>query len=605
MTIKTILKSCSRAFPKHNGLAANFSLKPDSSNNSKGLVALLPYFRPYKKEIFFALLALLTTTLMVLFFGKSLKYLIDLGFVSKDSFWLNFTLLIFFVAVAVMAIAGYYRSSIVNSVCEKVVCDLRKQIYAHVISVSAEFFEITKAGDVISRLTLDTLNLYNFVSNSISFCLRNLLLFIGGMVFLFITSPKLTLISLTLIIFALVPIILMGRKVKSLSSQSQNALAAVSSRIEESISGIRTIQAYLCEEKEIRSFSAFVENALNSSLEKIRVRSMMVAFVISIAFGSIAVVIWFGSHDILQGKMTSGDLTSFVFYAVISATSLVSLSQIASQFQGASASAARILELLTISSPVLEVSNPENLPAKQPIQISFDSIIFAYPSCKNSPALKEVNFEILPGEKVAIVGQSGSGKSTIFQLLLRFYDVDEGRIKLNGKDIRELSLESLRQCFSYISQDCFIFSGTIFENITYVDKSITESEVLEIIEKNSALHFIKKLPEGMHSFVGEKGIKLSGGERQRIAIARAIIKNSPILLLDEATSALDNENEQSIIRTISQLAEGKTVITIAHRLSSIIAADKVIFIREGKVIDKGSHQDLVERSAVYRQMHDL
>jgi ATP-binding cassette subfamily B protein len=266
-----------------------------------------------KKEIFFALLALLNTTLMVLFFGKSLKYLIDLGFVSKDSFWLNFILLIFFVAVAVMAIAGYYRSSIVNSVCEKVVCDLRKQIYAHVISVSAEFFEITKAGDVISRLTLDTLNLYNFVSNSISFCLRNLLLFIGGMVFLFITSPKLTLISLTLIIFALVPIILMGRKVKSLSSQSQNALAAVSSRIEESISGIRTIQAYLCEEKEIRSFSAFVENALNSSLEKIRVRSMMVAFVISIAFGSIAVVIWFGSHDILQGKMTSGDLTSFVF----------------------------------------------------------------------------------------------------------------------------------------------------------------------------------------------------------------------------------------------------------------------------------------------------
>lgn len=573
-------------------------------SKSANLAALLPYFRPYIKEIVLALAALLTTTLMVLFFGKAIKYLIDYGFSTHDRFWLNLMVLIFFVAVLIMAVAGYYRSSLVNSVCEKVIADLRKKVYGHVISVSAEFFEITKAGDVISRLTVDTLNLYNFFSNSVSFCLRNSILFLGGVIFLFATSTKLTFISLVLIALAIVPIVIMGKIVKNLAHKSQNALSALSSRIEESVSGIRTIQSYLCEEKEIRNFGNFVDYALKASLEKIRIRSMMVASVIAVAFSAVTIVIWIGSHDVLQGIISSGDLSSFVFYAVISATSLVAISQIAGQFQSATASAARIFELLEISSPVIESQSPQTFPAKNLLKIKFEDVRFSYPSRKNSPILRNVNFEIIPGQKVAIVGQSGAGKSTIFQLLLRFYDVDSGIISLNDCDIRSLALSDLRQSFSYISQDCFIFSGTIFENIAYVDKSITEGDVAAIIDVNPALHFINNLPEKMHSYVGEKGIKLSGGERQRIAIARAIIKNSPILLLDEATSALDNQNEHSISRSITDFARDKTVITIAHRLTSIIDADKIFFIKDGEIMESGSHDELITLNGFYRRMQD-
>lgn len=581
--------------------------KPESRNDSgtKGFMALIPYFRPYKKEVFYALLALMTTTLMVLFFGKAIKYLIDFGFVSHDRFWLNIMILLFFIAAAIMSIAGYYRSSLINSVCEKVIADIRKKIYEHVISVSAEFFEINQSGDVISRLTVDAINLYNFCSNSVSFCLRNGILFLGGVIFLFLTSFKLTYISLLLIAFAILPIVIMGKLVKNLSHKSQNAISALSSRIEESISGVRTIQAYLCEEKEIRNFRNFVDNALEASLIKIRTRSLMVAVVIAVAFGAISIVIWIGSLDVISGVISSGELSSFIFYAVIAATSLVGLSQIVAQFQSASASASRIFELLEVSSPVSEKLELQSLQDPNSIKISFKDVSFAYPGRKENLVLKMLNLDILPSQKVAIVGQSGSGKSTIFQLLLRFYDVSHGAISLNGCDIRNLSFSDLRQSFSYISQDCFIFSGTIFENIAYVDKSITENDVAAMIEANPALHFIKHLPDKMHTYVGEKGIKLSGGERQRIAIARAMIKNSPILLLDEATSALDNQNEHSITSSIAEFIEKKTVITITHRLSSVVDADKIFFIKDGMMLETGSHQELLSLNGNYRKMYEI
>ncbi len=578
--------------------------RQQKNNKLTKLFTLLPYFRPYKLEVFFALLALLITALMVLFFGKAIKYLIDFGFAKNDPLSLYLAIITFIVAVAIMAIAGYYRSSLINSASEKVIADLRKKVYNHIIRVSAEFFEITKTGDVISRLTVDTAVLYNIFSNTISFFLRNILLFFGGIIFLFLTSFKLSLISLLLILIATSPIFIMGRKVKLLSYQTQTALSSISSHIEESINGIKTIQSYLCEEKEVKNFSDFVESSLQISLQKIKVKSLMIAIVITIAFGSIALIILIGGNDVLNKKITSGELSSFIFYSVISATSLVSLSQIAGQLQSASASTARIFELLEISSPVIEINNPQPFIFSDSINIKFEEINFSYPSRKDFLILKNFNLEIKQGQKIAIVGSSGSGKSTILQLLLRFYDVDSGLITINDRDIKSLSLADLRKNFGYISQDCFIFSGTIFENIAYFDNSINKESVEKIIEDNPALNFINNLPNKIDSFVGEKGIKLSGGERQRIAIARAILKNSPILLLDEATSALDNQNEKSINNAILNFAKNKTVITIAHKLSSIINAEKILFIKDGKIAEYGSHHDLIKQNGLYRKMYE-
>ena len=588
----------------------NNSLKITPQNSSKKtanirkLSALIPYFKPYKKEVFFALLALLITALMVLFFGKAIKYLIDFGFAKRDQFSLNLVLMIFIFAVGIMSIAGYYRSYLINSASEKVIADLRKKIYDHIIRVSAEFFEITKAGDVVSRLSVDTAILYNVLSNTISFLLRNLILFLGGMFFLFFTSVKLSIISFLLIFIATMPIFVLGRLIKNLSHQVQNSLSFVSSHIEESVNGIKTIQSYLCEDKEVRNFKSFVDDSLKMALEKIRIKSLMVAMVICLAFGSIAVVILIGSQDVLNNKMTSGELSSFLFYSIISATSLVALSQIAGQLQSASASAERIFELLDIKSPVKEKLDFEKFIEIKDIDIKFSDVSFSYPSRKDFDVLKNFNLEIKQGQKIAIVGSSGSGKSTILQLLLRFYDIDNGSISLNSQDIRNLSFADLRKNFSYISQDCFIFSGTILENIAYVDKSITAEIVERIIEENSALHFIKDLPLGVNSFVGEKGIKLSGGERQRIAIARAIIKDSPILLLDEATSALDNQNEKYINQAMFNFARDKTIITVAHKLSSIIKAEKIIFVKDGQIVESGTHQELVSKNGFYQKMYE-
>lgn len=575
------------------------------TRNFRQLLALIPYFKPYKREVFFALLALLITALMVLFFGKAIKYLIDFGFAQRDQFSLNLILIIFVLAVAIMSVAGYYRSYLINSASEKVIADLRKKIYDHVIRVSAEFFEITKTGDVVSRLSVDTAILYNVLSNTISFLLRNSILFLGGMFFLFITSPKLSIVSFLLIFIAIMPIFVLGRLVKNLSHKSQTSSSFVSSHIEESVNGIKTIQSYLCEDKEVRNFNNFVDNSLKIALEKIRIKSLMVAMVICLAFGSIAVIILIGSQDVMHNKITSGDLSSFLFYSIISATSLVALSQIAGQLQSASASAERIFDLLEIKSPVKEKINAEKFIETKNIDIKFKDVFFSYPSRKDFNILQNFNLEIKSGQSIAIVGSSGSGKSTILQLLLRFYDIDSGSIFLNSQDIRDLSFSDLRQNFSYISQDCFIFSGTILENIAYVDKSITPEAVEKIIEDNSALHFIKNLPLGINSFVGEKGIKLSGGERQRIAIARAIIKDSPILLLDEATSSLDNENEKYINQAMLDFASDKTIITIAHKLSSIINADKIIFVKDGQIVEAGTHHELISKNGFYQKMYDV
>jgi ATP-binding cassette subfamily B protein len=574
----------------------------DKSLKSGNFKKLSQFFKPYKTEIFFATFALLITTFLILFFGKIIKYLIDEAFAAKDSAALNQTLLIFLGGIILMAIAGYFRSSLINFVAEKVVADLRKKSYQHIIDVAPQFFELHKVGDITSRLTVDTVALYNVISSNISFALRNFLLFFGGIILLIFTSFKLSLIAILVIFIAISPIIFLGKKVKKLARSSQDYLGSLSSFIEESINGIKTIQAYLRQKKEIENFDKLVDGVLQNDLKKIRTKSLMIGLVIGGAFSSVALVVWVGMHDVLSGKITSGDLSSFLFYAVITATSLVSLSQVSGHMQTAKAALGRIFELFEINSAIDDFPSAKNF-SDSSINIKFNAVDFAYPSRADIDVLKNFNLEIAPKEKLAIVGASGAGKSSILQLLLRFYDVNSGKISLNNVDVKDISLTDLRNCFSYVGQDCFIFSGTIFDNIAFARPNIERSEVENLIEKNPALHFINKFPEKLNTFVGEKGVKLSGGERQRIAIARAIIKDSPILLFDEATSALDNENEKLIASWLTDFAREKTVITIAHRLSTIAGSDRIVCLKSGVIAQQGTHEELMMRDGIYKELN--
>lgn len=573
---------------------ADKSLKP--SNFKK----LSQFFKPYKTEIFFATFALLITTFLILFFGKIIKYLIDEAFAAKDSAALNQTLLIFLGGIILMAIAGYFRSSLINFVAEKVVADLRKKSYQHIIDVAPQFFELHKVGDITSRLTVDTVVLYNVISSNISFALRNFLLFFGGIILLIFTSFKLSLIAILVIFIAISPIVFLGKKVKKLARSSQDSLGFLSSFIEESINGIKTIQAYLRQKKEVENFDKLVDGVLQNDLKKIRTKSLMIGLVIGGAFSAVALVVWVGMHDVLSGKITSGDLSSFLFYAVITATSLVSLSQVSGHMQTAKAALGRIFELFEINSAIDDFPSAKKF-SDLSINIKFSAVDFAYPSRPHIDVLKNFNLEIAPQEKLAIVGASGAGKSSILQLLLRFYDVNSGKILFNNVDIKDISLTDLRNCFSYVGQDCFIFSGTIFDNIAFARPNIERSEVENLIAQNLALSFINKFPEKLDTFVGEKGVKLSGGERQRIAIARAIIKDSPILLFDEATSALDSENEKLIAGWLLDFAAKKTVITIAHRLSTIVNSSRIIYLQDGKILEQGTHEQLLMLDGFYKK----
>ncbi|MDA9573618.1 ABC transporter ATP-binding protein/permease [Rickettsiales bacterium] len=568
------------------------------------LQSLLPFFTPYKKEIFYAAIALAVTALMVLFFGEALKYLIDYGFAKKDQKFLNIILISFFIAVIILAIAGYFRSYIVNSVAEKVIANLRSKIYNHIINVSAQYFEIHKTGDVISRLTVDTVVLYNIISSNISFFLRNLILFFGGIIFLFLTNIKLSMISIALIPIAISPIIIMGGSIKFLSLRLQEAIADMGSHIEETINGVKTVQSFSCEKKESDNFLNYATKTLKISITKIRKKSLLIAVVIAMSFSAVGVVLWFGGMMVINNNMSSGDLSSFIFYSIIISTSLVSMSQISGQLQTASAAARRIFDIIEVESPVKE--NTKNIQKfNQKITINFQDVNFSYPSVKDKLIINNFNLEIKPNDKISIVGISGCGKSTLLQLLLRFYDISNGKISLNNIDIRDLSFESLRQNFSYIAQDPFIFSGTIYENIIYGSHETSKDIINKLIDDTPTLSFIKSMPEGIDSYVGEKGIKLSGGEKQRIAIARAIINKAPILLLDEATSSLDNENEALVLETLSKMAENKTIITVAHKLSAIIKSNKIIYINNGQIAEIGTHDELIKLKGLYRKMYDV
>ncbi len=560
------------------------------------------YIKPYKWQLALAIISLFITSSSVLGIGKGLGYLVDKGLAGKDPHLLNVALVILLAVTFLLALGSYARFYFITYVGENVVADIRRDLYKQILKLSAEFYESTKTGDILSRMTVDTSLIQMVVGSSLSIALRNTLMFLGGIGLLMHTSFKLTLIVCLFIPIVVFPIIFLGRKLRGLSREAQEKIGAISSHAEESINGIKTIQSFVREKLEQTYFARFVDDALKASLDRTKLRSMLTAIVIMVVFGSVGFVLWIGGQDVLAGKMSGGQLSSFIFYSVVVAGSLGAISEVVGDLQRAAGATERMLGFLQLQPSVQDPISPLSLPRNVGGNISFDKVTFNYPAQKERSAIKDFSLDIKSGETIALAGHSGAGKSTIFQLLLRFYDVSKGDIKIDGVSIQKLMLSDLRGLFGMVPQDPIIFSATAYENILFGNPDASESQVRDAAKAAAALEFIEKLPQGFNSFLGEKGVRLSGGEKQRIAIARTFLKDPKILLLDEATSALDMGNEKLVQEAFERLKKHRTTIIIAHRLSTIQNADRIIVLDNGHIAEIGTHKELLKKKGIYANL---
>ncbi len=573
--------------------------------NVRNLRHLAGYLRPYKKLIIAVFISLVVSSTAVLSMGVGVRYLVDNGFSSGNSSLLDNALLILLGITVVLALSSFARFSLITRLGERVIADIRRDIFRKLVNISPGFFETTRTGEVLSRITTDTTVLQIVIGSSVAVALRNILLLTGGITLLIMTSPKLAGYIAVMIPLIILPILLLGRKVRHLARRAQKKVAELSSNVEEALYGIKTVQAYNRQQSEYERFSGRVQAAFDAAMDRVRVRAVLTALVILLAFGSVGVILWLGGHEVLAGNMSAGELSSFVFYSLVVAGAFGAISEVIGDIQRAAGSAEGLLEILNAKSVVNNPEQPVMFPDKAKAAVEFDNVVFHYPTRQDIAAIAEVSFRVAEGETVALVGPSGAGKSTILQLLLRFYDPDSGVIKLDDIDIRELDLQDLRNMFAYVPQEPVIFSASARDNIAYGRKGATESEIMEAAKIARAMDFIESLPEGMDSFLGEKGVRLSGGERQRIAIARAVLRNPGILLLDEATSALDSENEKLVQDALDEAMQDRTTIVIAHRLSTVQKADRIIVINNGRIETEGTHKQLMKKDNLYKRLAEI
>jgi ATP-binding cassette subfamily B protein len=575
------------------------------------LKGLLPFLRPYRRQFLFAGIALLVAAGATLAIPYAFKQMIDHGFGAKggaaSAASVNTTFLALFGVAAILAVATAARYYTVSWLGERVTADIRSAVYRHVVEQSPEFFETTRTGEVLSRLTTDTTLIQAVVGTSISLALRNTLLFVGGLAMLFVTSAKLTSIILGLLVLVVVPIVLFGRRVRKLSRDSQDRIADASAMAGEILNAMPTVQAFTHEKIEAHRFGASVEGAFATAMRRIRARAVLTMLAIALVFGAIVFVLWLGAHAVLEGTMTGGDLGQFILYASIVSGAIGALSEVMGEAQRAAGATERLLELLAVQSDIRNPAHPTVLPARTAggAALQLANVQFSYPSRPETAALDHVNLDVKPGETVAIVGPSGAGKTTLFQLLLRFYDPQSGSIRLDGVDIRDLDLHVLRDAIGIVPQDTVIFSANALENIRYGRADASDAEVIAAAKLAAAHEFIERLPEGYQSYLGERGVRLSGGQRQRIAIARALLKNPPLLLLDEATSALDAESERLVQRALEAAMVGRTTLIIAHRLATVQRADRIIVMEDGRIVETGTHASLVALGGIYANLAAL
>jgi ATP-binding cassette subfamily B protein len=566
---------------------------------------MLPYLAPYKAAIAGAFVALTVAASAVLIMGVGLRSLVDQGFSSGDTGLLDDALIALLVVILVLTAATYARFFLVSWIGERVVADIRRDVFNKVIGLSPGFFEITRVGEVLSRLTADATLLQSVVGSQVSVALRNFLLFVGGTTMLIVTSPRLTGFVFLVVPLVVVPIIVFGRRVRRLSRASQDRVADVGAYLEETLNAVRTVQAFVHEPVDRERFGGRVTDALMTAVGRIRARAFLTAVVMMLVFGSVGVILWLGGHDVLAGRITAGELSAFVFYAIVVAGSVGAISEVIGDLQRAAGASERLMELLAIDPVIKSPDDPVPLPDPANGHVRFADVTFYYPSRPDDAALSEFSLDVAPGETVALVGPSGAGKSTVFQLILRFYDPQSGEVTLDDVDLRDADVAALRARAALVPQDPVVFAADAWENIGYGRPGASRDDIRAAADAAAATEFLDPLPDGFDTFLGEKGLRLSGGQRQRIAIARAILRNAPLLLLDEATSALDAESERAVQQALEQLMEGRTTIVIAHRLATVQKADRIVVMDRGRIVATGRHEELIEEGGLYARLAAL
>ncbi len=566
---------------------------------------LLQLLAPYRRRVILALVALVVAAGAMLAVGQGLRAVIDRGFAAGDPAWLDRTLAAMVAVILVLALATYVRFYNVSWLGERVTADLRRRVFDHLLTLPPAWFEAGRTGEVITRLTADTTQIENVIGSSLSIALRNALLLVGGLALLFTTSLKLSLLTVAGVPLVVTPIIVFGRRVRTLARASQARVAALGERIDETIHEIRIVQAYGHEAADRRAFGALVEQSFATARQRVANRALLVACVLVLVFGAIAFILWVGGHDVLAGELSAGQLSAFVFYAAIVAGSVGALSEVWGDLQRATGATERLLEILSTRPAIQAPAQARALPEPARGAIDFERVSFRYPSRPDTPALDDFNLRVAPGETVALVGPSGAGKSTVFQLLLRFYDPEGGVIRIDGLPLTEADPLALRRRMALVSQEAVIFAASVADNVRYARPDASPAEVHAACAAAFADEFIARLPEGYETDLGERGVRRSGGQRQRIAIARAILADRPILLLDEATSALDAESERMVQTALEGLMRGRTTLVIAHRLATVQQADRIVVLDGGRVVQQGRHADLISAGGLYARLARL